>query len=111
MATATYTLNKTCLGNPLDLEVETEQLCVYCQSLRDPSFGEINFPKGVGECSDYGSDKSVVSLSDTCEDWEPNTMVRFWLSKGYMENNLEGWPRKPWYRTFDDGPDGKAGTR
>lgn len=43
--------------------------------------------------------------------WEPNTKVRFWLSKGYMMHNIEGWPKKPWYEVFDDGPDGEKGTR
>lgn len=101
-----YRLTATCLDNPLDLEVATEKFCVYCAHLRDPAY-----PKGVGECSNYGISKSVVSFDDICEHWTANTKVRFWLSKGYMENNLEGWPRRPWYQVFDDGPDGEKGTR
>jgi HEAT repeat protein len=109
---ATYRLTQTCLGNPLDLEVTTEELCVYCKHLRDPNLRDPQYPKGVGECSNYGrSEKGVVSFDDTCSHWAPNTKVRFWLSKGYMEHNLEGWPRRPWYRVFDDGPDGEKGTR
>ena|SRR3989304_3722892 len=108
---AQYKLTQTCLGNPLDLEVETEQFCVYCQSLIDPNFRDASYPKGVAECSNYESSKSVVSLDDTCSLWAPNTKVRFWLSKGYMQHNLEGMPRSPWYQTFDDGPDGERGTR
>lgn len=107
----TYKLTKTCLTNPLDLEVTTEKYCVYCKHLRDPNLRDPDYPKGVGECSNYSSPKSVVSFDDSCGQWEPNTKVRFWLSKGYMEHNLEGWPRKPWYQVFDDGPDGERGTR
>ena len=107
----TYRLTLTCLGNPLDLEVSTEKYCVYCTHLRDPNLNDPTYPKGVGECANYDNDKSVVSFDDVCEHWIPNTKVRFWLSKGYMEHNLEGWPRKPWYELFDDGPDGEKGTR
>lgn len=108
---ASYKLVKTCLGNPLELDVTTERLCVYCKHLRGPNLRDLDYPKGVGECSNYSSSKSVVSFDDSCELWEPNTKVRFWLSKGYMGHNLEGWPRKPWYQVFDDGPDGEKGTR
>lgn len=108
---ATYRLTETCLGNPLNIEVTTEKYCVYCKHLRDPNLRNPGYPKGVGECSNYGSSKSVVSFDDTCEYWQPNTKVRFWLSKGYMAHNLEGWPRRPWYQVFDDGPDGERGTR
>ncbi len=103
---AVYTLSQTCLGNPLSLSVKTEKLCVYCRHLQDPDLRAAEYPKGVGECY-YG----VHSFDDTCEHWTPNIKVRFWLSKGYMEHNLEGWPRKPWYEVFDDGPDGEESTR
>ena len=43
---AQYKLTQTCLGNPLDLEVETEQFCVYCQSLIDPNFRDASSRKG-----------------------------------------------------------------
>jgi len=107
---AKYILLKTSLGNPLYLEVKTEKLCVYCNYLMDPNLRDYDYPKGVGECSNYSSGKNVVSFDDSCELWQPNTKVRFWLSKGYMEHNLEGWPRNPWYQLFDDGPDGEKGT-
>ena len=51
------------------------------------------------------------SFDESCEKWKPNKKVRFWLSKGYMEHNPEGWPRKPWYQVFDDGPDGEKKAR
>jgi hypothetical protein len=109
--TVTYTLTKTSLGNPLNLTVRTQKYCVYCSHLRDPNLRDSQRPRGVGECSNYGSGKAVVDFDDTCEHWEPNSRVRFWLSKGYLEHNREGWPRKPWYQVFDDGPDGEQGTR
>jgi hypothetical protein len=105
---AKYTLIKTCLNNPLKLEVRTEKYCVYCNYLVDPNLHDPSYPKGVGECS---LPKGVVSFDNTCENWIPNKNVRFWLSKGYMENNQEGWPREPWYQVYDDGPDGEKGTR
>lgn len=108
---AIYKLNQTCLGNPLVLIARTEKYCVYCMHLRDPNLHNPTYPKGAGECANYGSGKSVVSFDDTCEHWNPNTKVRFWLSKGYVEHNLDGWPKKPWYQLFDDGPDGEEGTR
>lgn len=104
---AIYHFTQTNLGNPLDLEVRTEMYCVYCKYLRDPSFTK---SIGIGECSNYGSEKSVVKFDDSCSLWEPNKKVRYWLSKGYMQHNKEGWPRKPWYQVFDDGPDGEKGT-
>jgi hypothetical protein len=106
-----YKLTATSLDNPLDLDVETERLCVYCASLMDPNFSDPAYPKGVAECSNYGSNSGVVSLDHSCDLWQPNKKVRFWLSRGHMSNNLEGMPRKPWYETFDDGPDGIKGTR
>jgi hypothetical protein len=81
--------------------------CVYCKYLRDPSFTKTI---GIGECSNYSSEKSVVRFDDSCSLWEPNKKVRYWLSKGYMQHNMDGWPRKPWYQVFDDGPDGEKGT-
>lgn len=104
---ASYRLQKTCLGNPLDLQVTTEKRCVYCASLRDPSFSDPEFPEGVGVCQLHGA----VGFRRSCESWVPNKKVRFWLSKGDVQNNREGWPRRPWYVLFDDGPDGEAGTR
>jgi hypothetical protein len=106
-----YRLTATSLGNPLELEVSSRHYCVYCAHLSDPQFNDPRLPRGIAECSNFSSQKSVVALDDSCELWEPNTRVRFWLSRGYMENNTEGWPRKPWYALFDDGPDGEAGTR
>jgi len=103
----TYKLTETCLGNPLDLEVSTEKFCIYCKHLSQPDFGDPDYPKGFAGCSR----KAEVSLDDSCERWEPNTKVRYWLSKGCMEYNIDGWPRKPWYQVFDDGPDGEKGTR
>ncbi|MCJ7693936.1 MAG: HEAT repeat domain-containing protein [Anaerolineaceae bacterium] len=100
-----YTLMKTSLGNRMHLEVSTERWCVYCEELRDVDLLDPDYPLGVGECL-YG----VRSFDDTCKYWKHNTKVRFWLSKGYMQNNLDGWPRRPWYRLFDDGPDGEKGT-
>ena len=108
---AVYSFKETSLGNPLDLEARTEMYCIYCKSLRDPNLRDPANPDGIGECSNYGSGVSVARFKSSCELWEPNTKVRFWISKGYMQHNLEGWPRKPWYQVFDDGPDGKAGTR
>jgi HEAT repeat protein len=105
---AKYTLKKTCLDNPFKLEVKTEKHCVYCDRLSDPNLREPDYPKGAGYCS---IKNDAVSFDDTCENWMPNARVRFWLSKGYMEHNLEGWPRVPWYQVFDDGPDGEKGTR
>jgi hypothetical protein len=107
---ARYRFSETSLGNPLDLEAKTEKYCVYCRYLRDPNLRDAKYPKGVGECANYGSGNSVVSFDDSCELWEPNTKVRFWISKGYMANNREGWPKSPWYQVFDDGPDGEKGT-
>lgn len=100
-----YTFMKTSLGNRMSLEVSTERLCVYCEQLRNVDLLDPGYPKGVGECP-YG----VHSFDDTCEHWKHNTNVRFWLSKGYMQNNQDGWPRRPWYRLFDDGPDGEKAT-
>lgn len=109
---ASYILIKTNLGNPLNLEVKTEKFCVYCEHLQEPNLRDPQYPKGVGECSNFNvSNKGVVSFDNTCGGWKANTKVRFWLSKGYMEHNQEGWPRKPWYQVFDDGPDGEKGTR
>jgi len=108
---STYRLSKTSLGNPLDVEVTTERECVYCEHLRDQNLRDPGFPKGVGECSNYDSSKSVVGFDDSCTLWKSNSKVRFWLSKGYMRHNLEGWPITPWYQVFDDGPDGEKGTR
>jgi hypothetical protein len=106
----TYRIKQTCLGKPLNLEVTTEKFCVYCAHLRDPKIGGLRYRKGVGECANYNSGKSVVRFNDSCEHWTQNSRVRFWLSKGYMEHNPEGWPKKPWYQLFDDGPDGEKGT-
>jgi len=108
---AIYHLKETCLGNPLDLKVRTERFCVYCQYLSDPNLRDRTHPYGIAECSNYKSGKSVVNLNDTCDLWLPNFKVRYWLSKGYMLHNRDGWPRKPWYQVFDDGPDGEKGTR
>lgn len=108
---AIYHLKKTCLGNPLDLKVRTERFCVYCKHLSDPNLRDRAHPKGIAECSNYKSGKSVVNFNDTCDLWLPNFKVRYWLSKGYMLHNRDGWPRKPWYQVFDDGPDGEKGTR
>jgi hypothetical protein len=103
----TYILIKTCLGNPISLEVTTEEYCVYCKHMSDPNLRNPAYPNGVGEC--YF--EAEADFKDTCEHWKPNEMVRFWLSKGYMENNPDGWPRQPWYQLFDDGPDGLTATR
>ncbi|MFC2168027.1 hypothetical protein ACFLRW_03510 [Acidobacteriota bacterium] len=105
----TYKLTKTSLSNPLNIEVTTEKYCVYCKHLSDPNLREPGYSKGAGYCTK--NNKGEMGLDDSCENWEQNTKVRYWLSKGYMENNIEGWPRKPWYPVFDDGPDGKKGTR
>ena len=74
----TYTLTKTCLGNPISLEVTTERYCVYCQRLKGPNLRHQGYPKGVGEC--YF--EAEASFGDTCDHWKPNDKVRFWLSKG-----------------------------
>ena len=103
----TYTLSKTSLGNPISLEATTERYCVYCENLMDPNLLHPDYPEGVGEC--YF--EAATSFNSTCEHWKPNEKIRYWLSKGYMEHNREGWPRKPWYQVFDDGPDGEKGTR
>lgn len=109
---ASYRLTKTSLGNPLILEVQTEKYCVYCKHLSEPNLQDLDYPKGAGECSNWGlsGKKDLVSFDETCRHWKPNTKVRFWLSKGYMKHNREAWPRKPWYQVFDDGPDGEKGT-
>lgn len=107
----TYRITKTCINNPIDLEATTEKYCVYCQYLIDVNLRDPDFPKGVGECMNYGSPNSVVSFDDSCELWESTKTVNYWLSLGFMEHNLFGWPKKPWYQVFDDGPDGEKGTR
>ena len=108
---ARYRLQRTSLNNLLDLEVKTEKYCVYCKHLRNPNLLHPDYSKGAGDCNNWGhSGKDLVSFDETCIHWKPNTKVRFWLSKGYMEHNPEGWPRKPWYQVFDDGPDGEKGT-
>ncbi|HEX04351.1 MAG TPA: hypothetical protein ENH10_04225 [Bacteroidetes bacterium] len=104
---ARYRLAKTSLNNPLDLEVTTEKYCVYCKHLTDPNLRDSNYPKGVGDCLLQMKD---ASFDESCEKWRPNKKVRFWLSKGYMKHNREGWPKKPWYQVFDDGHDGEKGT-
>jgi hypothetical protein len=106
-----YTFSKTCLGNPLNLDVETEKYCIYCKSIGEPNFRDPSYPMGFAECKNYESSNATPALNKTCELWEENSKVRFWLSKGYMENNLEGLPKKPWYQLFDDGPDGIKGTK
>jgi hypothetical protein len=75
--------------------------------LKDPNLRHPKYPKGGGYC--YF--QSETSFDNTCDEWKPNEMVRFWLSKGYMQNNPDGWPKKPWYALFDDGADGLAATR
>jgi len=108
---AEYRFRQTSLGNPLDLKVRTERICIYCTHLSDPNLRDPAHPRGIAECSNYSSGKSVVAFDDTCELWAPNYKVRYWLSKGYMLHNQDGWPRTPWYQVFDDGPDGEKGTR
>ncbi len=108
---AIYSFKETCLGKPLELEARTEMYCVYCKYLRDPNLLDPDSPDGIGECSNYESGRDVTGFKGSCSLWEPNTKVRFWLSKGYMQHNREGWPREPWYQVFDDGPDGEKGTR
>jgi len=100
-----YTFMKTSLGNRMHLEVSTERLCVYCEELGNVDLVDPDYPQGVGKCA-YG----VHSFDDSCEHWKHNTKMPYWLSKGYMQNNQEGWPRRPWYRLFDDGPDGEKAT-
>lgn len=105
----TYKLTQTSLGNPLDIEVTTKKHCVYCKSITDINLQEPGYKKGAAYCTE--GNKGEMGLDDSCKNWEPNTKVRFWLSKGYMMHNIEGWPKKPWYEVFDDGPDGEKGTR
>ena len=102
----TYTVTETCLGNPISIQVRTEQYCVYCKHFSDPEFHDPAFPGGGGYCC---RGNGGIGFKDSCKDWEPNTKVRYWLSKGYMQNNREGCPRSPWYKVFDDGPDGAEG--
>lgn len=107
---AKYRFTQTSLGNPLDLEVRTERICIYCTSLSDPNLRDPTQPRGIAECANHSSGQSVVNFDDTCELWAPNYKVRYWLSRGYMLHNQDGWPRTPWYQVFDDGPDGEKGT-
>lgn len=107
---AKYRFRQTSLGNPLDLKVRTERICIYCTHLSDPNLRDPAHPRGIAECSNHSSEKSVVAFDDTCELWAPNIKVRYWVSKGYMLHNQDGWPRTPWYQVFDDGPDGEKGT-
>ena len=41
--TVTYTLTETCLGNPIQLQVTTEQYCVYCDRFSEPEFRDPAF--------------------------------------------------------------------
>ena len=107
---AEYRFRQTSLGNPLDLKARTERICIYCTHLSDPNLRDPAHPRGIAECSNHSSGKSVVAFDDKCELWAPNIKVRYWLSKGYMLHNQDGWPRTPWYQVFDDGPDGEKGT-
>jgi len=103
-----YTITETSLGNPIALSVSTEQLCVYCRHFGDPEFRDPAFPKGGGYC---GLRNGAIGFDQSCKDWEPTSKVKYWLSRGYMANNHNGYPRNPWYTSFDDGPDGAAGAR
>jgi hypothetical protein len=103
-----YLLTKTSLDNPLRLQVSTEQQCFYCTHFGDPEFRDSAFPKGGGYC---GSRNGAIGFDQSCKDWAPTTKVKYWLSRGYMANNHNGYPRSPWYKVFDDGPDGAAGAR
>ncbi len=103
-----YVIKETSLGKPLQLQVSTEQLCVYCTHFGDPEFRDPAFPKGGGYC---GSRNGAVGFDQSCKKWAPTTKVKYWLSKGYMTNQHNGYPRTPWYKLFDDGPDGEAGAR
>ena len=104
----TYTLTETSLGNPISIQVTTQQYCVYCKHFTDPEFNDYAFPDGGGYCRVWNG---AAGFKDSCKHWEPNTKVRYWLSSGYMLNNRSGYPKRPWYQVFDDGPDGEKGTR
>ena len=103
-----FSISETSLGNPLQLQVSTEQLCVYCTHFGDPEFRDPAFPKGGGYC---GLRNGAIGFDQSCKDWAAITKVKYWLSKGYLENNHNGYPRSPWYKLFDDGPDGASGAR
>lgn len=103
-----YTITETSLGKPLKLQVSTDQMCVYCRHFGDPEFGDPAFPKGGGYCSRRNG---AIGFDQSCKDWAPTSKVKYWLSKGYMANNHNGYPKNPWYQVFDDGPDGAAGAR
>jgi len=105
---ATYVITETSLGNPISLQVSTEQFCVYCAHFGDPEFRDPAFPKSGGYC---GRRNGAMGFDQSCKDWAPTSKVKYWLSKGYLANNHNGYPRNPWYSLFDDGPDGAAGAR
>jgi hypothetical protein len=102
-----YTFSEGCLGSPISLQATTEQFCVYCSYFSDPEFHDPAFPKGGGFCGHWNG---AVGFDDSCVHWEPNTQVKYWLSKGYMENTRSNYPRNPWYQVFDE-PDGERGAR
>jgi hypothetical protein len=96
----TYTLTEGSNSSSVSIEAATEQYCVYCKHFGDPEFRDPAFPGGGGYCDRWNG---AIGMKDSCLHFEPNTKVRYWLSKGYMLGNRSGYPTTPSYQVFDDG--------